>query len=126
MNESAIDISVITPAFKILWSQHDDALCHLRRYERRTLLSEIKETGLKIEKSGYFFFASFFAVAPIRIARRIFNFKQKEAHSDTTTLPPKILNEFLKKLFEFEIKLSQRPGLPFGTTIYAVVSKCRT
>ncbi|MFC1657871.1 glycosyltransferase [Candidatus Omnitrophota bacterium] len=114
---------ITVPAFRILWSQHDEALCHLRRYEKSSLLSELYEAGLKAKKTGYLFFISFFAVAPIRIIRRFLILKQENVHSDTTTLPPKILNEFLKFLFNIEAQLSLCFGLPFGTTLYAVACK---
>jgi len=42
---------------------------------------------------------------------------------NTTTMPPRLLNEFLKKLFSLEIKIIDYFNLPFGTTLYAVVSK---
>jgi SAM-dependent methyltransferase len=116
-------IIITVPAFKILWSQHDEALCHFRRYERSSLSDDLREVGLKIEKMSYFFFASFFVVAPIRIMRRFLISKQGKIHSDTTTLPPKLLNEFLKLLFRIEAKISVNFGLPFGTTLYAIVSK---
>lgn len=114
-------IIITVPAFAILWSQHDEALHHLRRYDKGSLSNELSDAGLKIEKMGYFFFASFFAVAPIRIIRK-FLISQQKVHSDTTTLPPKLLNEFLKFLFKIEIKVSHNFRLPFGTTLYAVVS----
>jgi len=116
-------ILIMVPAFRILWSQHDEALGHLRRYEKKSLTCDLHEAGLKIEKMSYLFFISFFVVAPIRIMRRFFVFRRGKARSDTTTLPPKFLNEFLKFLFNMEAKISVNMGIPFGTTLYAVVSK---
>lgn len=115
-------IIITVPAFKVLWSQHDEALCHLRRYEKESLVHDLQEAGLKINRVGYFFFLSFFIVAPIRIIRK-FLLSDSKRHSDTTTLPPKILNEFLKFLFMVELKISTNFKLPFGTTLYAIVSK---
>lgn len=115
-------IIIMVPAFQILWSQHDEALCHLRRYERESLTVDLDEAGLRPEKMSYFFFTSFFAVAPIRFMRRFFR-PGLRSQSDTTSLPPKLLNEFLKILFAAEAWIAVRFGLPFGTTLYAVVSK---
>lgn len=112
---------ITVPAFRMLWSQHDDALCHLRRYEKYSFLQELNEAGLRVEKIGYYFFTSFFAVAPIRIIRRFLG-NRHTLCSDTTTLPPKLLNECMKLLFDMEIKISCHVELPFGTTLYAVVS----
>lgn len=115
-------IIITVPAFRFLWSQHDEALCHLRRYQKDALLRDIHEAGLKADRIGYFFFMSFFAVAPIRIMRKFLVSKERP-HSDTTTLPPKLLNEFLKFLFNVEMKIADKIKLPFGTTLYAVCSK---
>ncbi|MFH1957700.1 MAG: glycosyltransferase [bacterium] len=115
-------IIVTVPAFRFLWSQHDEALGHLRRYEKASLSRDIGEAGLTIEKMGYFFFLSFFAVAPVRWLRK-FLVRQRKFHSDTTTLPPEFLNIFLKFLFRCEMKILKNFNFPFGTTLYAVVSK---
>lgn len=113
---------ITVPAFRFLWSQHDEALSHLRRYTKEQLQLELQEAGMRIEKTGYFFFASFFVVAPVRILRKFLP-KEFVSKSDTTTLPPRLLNEFLIKLFSLEIKSIDNFALPFGTTLYAVVSK---
>ena len=115
-------IVIMVPAFRILWSQHDEALCHLRRYEKDSLLQDIHEAGLKAQNLGYFFCISFFIVAPIRIMRRFF-ISRAQPHSDTTTLPPKPLNWMLKSLFRLEAEIALRFGLPIGTTIYTVAVK---
>lgn len=116
---------VTVPAFQTLWSQHDDALCHLRRYEKPSLRSDLEEAGFTVDRMGYFFFASFFAVAPIRLFRRLrlFVSKAPKPHSDTTTRPPGFLNKVLRWLFTVELRLTDRDRLPFGTTLYAVASK---
>lgn len=115
-------IIITVPAFKILWSQHDEALCHLRRYEKDSLVRDVQEAGLKVEKLNYFFVTSFMVVAPIRIMRR-FLVSRHTLVSDTTTLPPKLLNNLLKILFTLEMRVVVKTGAPFGTTLYAVVSK---
>jgi SAM-dependent methyltransferase len=115
-------VIIMVPAFRMLWSRHDNALGHLRRYEKKQLIHDLNEAGLKIDKIGYFFFLSFFLVAPIRIMRKFFSANKKNK-SDTSTLPPKIINEFLKLLFKMEIAFSDIFSLPFGTTLYAIASK---
>lgn len=112
------------PAFKLLWSRHDEALCHFRRYDKNLLLIELEEAGLKVEKTGYLFCIPSFVVAPIRIARRFFIWNQaKGPVSDTTTLPPWPINGAMRLLCSMELWLSLKLGLPFGTTIYAVASR---
>jgi hypothetical protein len=83
---------------------------------------ELQDAGFRIEKMGYFFFVSFFIVAPIRIIRKFLS-AESRSKSDTTTLPPRLLNEFLKILLSLEMKITDYFSLPLGTTLYAVVSK---
>jgi dolichyl-phosphate beta-glucosyltransferase len=112
---------ITVPAFKLLWSQHDEALCHLRRYDKKSLIDDLGEAGLKAERTSYFFLTSFFAVAAIRILRKFLY--AKHLKSDTTTLPPKFLNSVLNALFRIEAKAAVRHGLPFGSSLFAVVTK---
>ena len=115
-------ILIMVPAFRLLWSQHDEALCHYRRYNKISLSNDLFEAGFKIEKMSYLFFLSFFAVAPIRIIRRLL-FTFHKPQSDTTTLPPKYLNDLLIYIFKKESGISAKMGLPFGTTLFAIATK---
>ena len=110
------------PAFKALWSQHDDISCHFRRYSKKLLLYDLNDAGLKSEKMGYFFFTSFFAIAAMRIIKKLL-LSKKKIQSDIAISLPRPLNKILKFLFRMEMKVFQHVGLPFGTTLYAVVSK---
>ncbi len=119
-DDGVIIISV--PAFRFLWSQHDEILCHFRRYEKESLKTDIEEAELKIVRLTFFFFLSFFAVTPIRIIRRLV-VAGKQARSDTTTLPPRWLNSCLIYLLKVEIFFADKIGLPFGTSLFAIVRK---
>jgi SAM-dependent methyltransferase len=113
---------VVVPAFRMLWSQHDEALCHFRKFEKRSFLQDIEEAGLKVERVGYFFFSSFFALAPVRITKKLFSSNTK-LETDTESLPPKTVNRFLIFVFRLEAWLTQRIKLPFGSSLYAVLTK---
>lgn len=115
-------IIITVPAFNFLWSQHDVMYCHLRRYKRRAFIHNLQKAGFKIEKINYFFFTSFLIAAPSIMAQKLLRskiFYPKAIYK----LPHKLLNEFLYFLFKIEIKISDIFRLPFGTTLYAVVSK---
>jgi len=113
-------IIVTVPAFKFLWSQHDEALSHYRRYSKKELKNLLQDAGFEIEKIGYFFCLPFLLAAPVRIIKRIFH-QSKEVKSDTVKLPPLLVNRFFKWLLRQEIKLTDVVPLPFGTTLYAQV-----
>ena len=46
---------ITVPAFQALFTQHDVALKHCRRYSRRQLEAQVAETGLEVSGSGYLF-----------------------------------------------------------------------
>lgn len=46
---------ITVPAFRFMWSGHDDFLGHRRRYTLRQLESVVRESGLSVENSCYFF-----------------------------------------------------------------------
>jgi len=115
-------IIITVPAFRSLWSRHDEALNHLRRYDKKDLIGDLEAAGLRVETIGYFFFLSYFVIAPARILGRFFA-RRSGPKSDTLILPPKPLNGLLKLWFYLEAKIAVRFGLPFGTTIYAIASR---
>lgn len=43
------------PAFQSLFTQHDVALNHYRRYRRRKIVDIFKNEGFSVNQSGYFF-----------------------------------------------------------------------
>ncbi len=115
--------AVITvPAFRFLWAEQDDALCHLRRYDRKDLIDQLQGAGFQVQKIGYFFFSTFLMVALVRKIQCLFP-RRGEPKSDTGYLPPKWLNAVLKWIFQWEIKYALRFPLPFGSSLFAVVRK---
>ena len=42
-------VIITVPAFKFLWSQHDEALSHLRRYEKEDLIELVNDAGFRVE-----------------------------------------------------------------------------
>jgi trans-aconitate methyltransferase len=48
-------ILITVPAFQILFTEHDAALKHCRRYSRRELEAEVARAGLEVSGSGYLF-----------------------------------------------------------------------
>ena len=48
-------VLITVPAFQALFTSHDRALNHFRRYTRRQLESLIADAGLDLEASGYLF-----------------------------------------------------------------------
>ncbi|MCU0300652.1 MAG: class I SAM-dependent methyltransferase [Candidatus Nanopelagicales bacterium] len=63
-------VAVTVPAFAFLWSGHDVFLEHRRRYTLRTLERAMRDGGLTVVQSNYFFGGVFPVAAAIRLADR--------------------------------------------------------
>jgi SAM-dependent methyltransferase len=65
-------VLITVPAFRFLWSGHDDFLEHRRRYTRGMVERMVQDAGLEVVRSRYFYGLLFPAVAAMRLyeARR--------------------------------------------------------
>jgi SAM-dependent methyltransferase len=105
------------PAHQWMWTAHDVANHHKRRYSKRSLRMLIEESPMKLEKFGYFNSLLF----PVAIAER-FASKLRGKDSGDVTLPPAPLNTALEKVFAAERHLVARLPLPPGLSLFAVAS----
>jgi SAM-dependent methyltransferase len=112
---------VTVPAFQFLWSAHDVALHHRRRYRRPQLTRVLELTRLRIDRISYFNSALFAPIAGIRLARRFLP-SAEGATSDAVPLPDPI-NELLYTLMSSERSLLRRTQLPFGVSLLAVATR---
>ncbi len=111
-------VAVITvPAYAWLWSGHDVALGHRRRYTAGTLRGVILRAGLTVQHVGYFNTVLFPAIAGVRLVKRIVG-GGHDLHR-----PSPRLNRALEWLFALERHVVLRPGLPFGTSVLAVARR---
>jgi hypothetical protein len=55
------NVLVTVPAFQFLFSDHDVFLKHYRRYDRKSLMKLLTDSGLAIEQCHYFYTSLFFA-----------------------------------------------------------------
>lgn len=114
---------VTVPAFGFLWSEHDEALQHLRRYSAAELTNKMKLAGFVPGKTTHVMFLLFFPVLAIRVIQ---NFTKKNTHPKTSiTLLPGFVNQLLLLLNRIEMWLLRWINYPFGVTIVAVATKPR-
>jgi len=119
-------VLLTVPACPWLWSDHDIALHHKRRYRERQLRERIEQAGLTVESSGHFNTVLFVPAATVRLARRAASLLRSGAgefpHSDVS-LPPSLINTVLRRLLESERDIAARGMLPFGLSLFAVARK---
>lgn len=112
---------VNVPAHKFLWSEHDEALHHKRRYHSLEITQKLKDSGFEIVKKSYFVTTAFFPILFIRTWNTLF---KKSAYPQTSYVPlPNYLNAFATKIMETEAKLLCKFSLPIGTTLTVVAKK---
>ncbi len=122
-------ILVLTvPAHRWLWSGHDEALDHERRYEPRSLRELVEGAGLEIELFSQAVAitmpAVLFSVAGRRIAR-VFGRKRERTQQTALFALPGPINRLLIWLLEVEAWLMRYVPLPVGASLVAVARKPR-
>lgn len=108
------------PAFMLLWSGHDEALHHRRRYRRGQLRDVIVDAGLEIDWLSYYNATLFPPVAAVRVARRVVGGGQRSA--DVGEMTGWAAN-MLEGLFAAERHVVGRIPLPFGVSLIGVARK---
>ncbi|PTQ13456.1 SAM-dependent methyltransferase [Sphingomonas oleivorans] len=108
-------IIVTVPAAPWLWSAHDVAHHHQRRYTERTLTDVFANAGFRISHRSHFNSLLF----PLIVAvRGIGKLTGREGGDDAT--PPAPVNALLARLFGAERHMVTRAYLPFGISLAAV------
>ena len=112
---------ITVPAHKFLWSEHDEALHHKRRYHSLEITQKLEDAGLEVVKKSYFVF---FAFAPIVFFRTWNSIFGRSAYPKTSyVILPKILNDLATNFLKLETKMLQRKGIPIGTTLVVIAKK---
>lgn len=109
---------VTVPAYAWLWSAHDDAHHHHRRYTVDTLRQRAREARLGICRLGYFNSLLFPAIAAARIAGRLVG----GGTGSNAALPSPPLNALLRGILGMERHVVRYGLFPFGTSVMAVLS----
>lgn len=109
------------PAYRFLWSAHDVAVAHKRRYTASELRAKMTRAGFQIDQLTYLNMALFPLVALLRLARRS-EVSNGRTRSDLSRLP-RPLNQALTQLFGAEMRLAARVGLPYGVSLLAVARR---
>ena len=106
------------PANPWMWSAHDAAHHHFRRYTRRQLEELFLRSGLEVQLLSYFNTLLFPLVAAARVVGKI---TRKESADDK--LPGAPVNAMLDRVFGLEAGLIGRLPMPFGVSLVAIVRR---
>lgn len=106
------------PAYQWLWSQHDEAMHHFRRYSADDLRAALEEAGWHVENVGYFNTFLFPLALVARLKDRLF----RPAISSGISVPASPVNRVFKRLFSSEAGRVVKGGYPFGLSLMAVAT----
>jgi SAM-dependent methyltransferase len=105
------------PAHQWMWSAHDVVNHHQRRYSKSGLKRLVDDSPLRRETIGYLNSLLF----PVAVAERLFS-KMRGKDDADLSLPPKLLNQVLERVFAAERALIGRFPLPPGLSLFAIAS----
>ncbi|MGI8904044.1 MAG: class I SAM-dependent methyltransferase [Solirubrobacteraceae bacterium] len=113
------------PAYQFLWSAHDEANHHYRRYSHGTLGRACADTGWHLKRMTSFNSLLLPVAATVRLAQRCRPSVEGERGSDLR-LGPRWLNSVLERPLQLEARwLSGGRTLPAGLSLLAVVENPR-
>jgi len=118
-------IVITVPAYRWLWSEHDDINEHKRRYTRSQLRSRLSLPGMTTLRLSYMNTILAPPVMAFRLVRKLAGTQRTSAtemKSDVFAVPT-LLNRLLYTLFACEAGLLTFASLPFGISLVCVARK---
>jgi SAM-dependent methyltransferase len=109
---------ITVPAFAWLWSAHDLALGHRRRYTAGQLRGVVERAAFAVTRVTYFSTLLFPGVALIRWFKR-----DHDARAHDLWRPPAPLNALLARCFAAERHLVPRFRLPVGSSLLLIARR---
>lgn len=113
-------VLVTVPAFRFLWSRHDELAQHFRRYSRPELESLLSR-NFEIAYASYFNTHMFPAIAGVRLIQRLLG--QDGGENDKAIGGGGLTNWLFKTIFATERFWLPLIRAPFGVSIFAAARK---
>jgi SAM-dependent methyltransferase len=110
------------PAYPFLWSGHDEALGHRRRYLRRGLVEALEGAGFEALHCSYAMGSILPAAVAVRLGDRWLRRRPARRESGYVVVPAP-LNALLAWITSAESRLLPRLPLPFGLSLAAVARR---
>jgi 2-polyprenyl-3-methyl-5-hydroxy-6-metoxy-1,4-benzoquinol methylase len=105
-------VLITVPAFRALWTTHDDINQHRTRYTRGTMRELAAAAGLRVTRMRYFFHWT----APVKLAQHAVEALTRPAPTPAT-VPAAPINAALYALSRIEYRVTHGMALPFGSSL---------
>jgi SAM-dependent methyltransferase len=113
---------VTVPAYQALWSRHDEANHHYRRYSRSALRAAARSAGWQIERVSSFNSLLLGPAAAVRLAQR--RMRSPNGSRSDLDIGPAWLNDVLERPLALEASwLARGRTLPVGLSLLAVLRR---
>lgn len=106
---------VTVPAFRSLWTKHDDLNMHFTRYTKSSFRALASRANMRLDEHRYFFHWLFPLKLAVRAKERFTNSPAK-----SPLVPPAALNQFFYGLSRAEQLACRFAPLPLGSSLLAV------
>ena len=108
-------------AYPELWSEHDVALMHFRRYLRQQVASRFTAAGFQVEKLSH----TMMLLYPVVKLQRRLNAKKPRTRPAQAAMPlfPAPINSLLTGIVTLENAFARRFNFPVGVTIFCIARK---
>jgi SAM-dependent methyltransferase len=106
------------PAYGWMWSEHDAAHHHQRRYNLKAFRRLFENAGLKVRRASHFNTLLFPPIAAVRLAK-----SAAGRSGGDDAMPSPAVNGVLKAVFGLERGLLAAADLPFGVSILLIAQR---
>lgn len=112
------------PAHPWLFSSHDVALKHKRRYSRKTLTKTLQSAGILNAQVFYWGGVLLPFIVPIRMVQKIFLKREKRNYETIKYEVPEFLNNFFIRVLDFELRrIKKDKAMKLGSSLVAIAKK---
>jgi SAM-dependent methyltransferase len=108
-------VVVTVPAFQQLWSEHDEAVGHFRRYDVATLTAALAAAGLRIQRRTYFF-------AWLALAGLLLRSRRGSIGDGSASAAGGLIGRVADVLGRVERRWLRGHRLPVGTSLFAIAT----
>ena len=112
---------ITVPAYGFLWSEHDEALQHKRRYAAYELRNKLTRAGFEVERITFYITLLFFPILIVRVLQNIF--KRSTQPKTSHIILPGWVNSLLTGLLGLERFFLRWINLPFGVSLVCIARK---